>query len=276
MIVTPVRNDKIRWDVNVNFTRIRNEVISIAPGVERASVNGNAFTGSIPSFQVGQPYGVIIGSKVPRVTDKSSPFFNRYIINPATGTFASNLVTNQVLADPNPEWQGGITNSVNYRGVSLSFLVDATYGAEILSFTNAQLKANGAMAETAVNREAPRLIPGVIQNPDGTFRENNIQIDAQQYYSAIGGLQSEFNVYDATVYRLREASIGYSLPKSLLERTPFGQASITFTGRNLYFYAPNTPFDPEVNTQGAGNIRGLELQSPPNTRNYGVNLRFSF
>jgi TonB-linked SusC/RagA family outer membrane protein len=284
VIVTPVRNDKLRWDINANFTRIRNEVISIADGVERASVNGNAFTGSIPSFQVGQPYGVIVGGRVPRVPakdpvtgrDNDPSVVGRYVINPATGTFDSNLVANSILANPNPKWQGGITNTVTYRGVALSFLVDAIYGPELLSFSNALLKSNGALAETAENREAPRLIPGVIRNADGTYRENNIQIDAQQYYTAIGGLQSEFNVYDATVYRLREASIGYSLPKSLLDRTPFGQASITFSGRNLFYYAPNAPFDPELNTQGAGNIRGLELQSPPNTRNYGVNLRLSF
>ena len=284
MIVNPVRTSNFRWDVNVNFTRIRNEVIAIAPDVNIASVNGSAFIGSVPSFQVGQPYGVIIGSKVPRVaavdpvTGKANDpsVVGRYIINPATGTFDTNTVPNSILADPNSKWQGGINNSFNYRGVALSFLVDANYGSQLLSFSNAVQKANGALAETAVDREAPRRIPGVIRNSDGTYRENNIQIDAQAYYGAIGGLQSEFNVYDATVYRLRETSIGYTLPKALLERTPFGTASFTLSARNLFYYAPNANFDPEVNTQGAGNIRGLELQSPPNTRNYGANLRFTF
>lgn len=284
MIVTPIRTSNLRWDINANFTRTRNEVVSIAPGVEIASVNGNAFTGSIPSFQRGQPYGVIIGGKIARVQEKDPitgatvdpRFVGRYLINANTGTFDPNLVPNSILADPNPDWQGGITNTVSYKGLSFSFLVDATYGGDILSFSTSGLKTNGALKETAENREAPRLIPGVIRNPDGTYRENNIQLDAQAYYGAISGLQSEFNVYDATVYRLREMSLGYSLPKALLERTPFGSAAITLSARNLFFIAPNAPFDPEVNTQGAGNIRGLELQGPPNTRNYGVNLRFAF
>ena len=285
--VAPVRTENFRWDVSANFTRIRNEVISIAPGVERASINGSAFTGSLPSFEVGKPYGVILGGKVPRVPakdpitkrDNAPGVVGRYIVNPTTGLYDTNLTPNQVLADPNPDWQGGITNSLNYRGITLSFLVDANVGADILSFSQAQFKSTGQVAETAVDREAPRVLPGVIPNGDGTFRENNIQIDAQSYYGGgggLGGLQSEFNVFDATVYRLREASVGYSLPKSLLERTPFGQASITLSGRNLFFYAPNAPFDPELNTQGAGNLRGLDLQGPPNTRNYGVNLRFTF
>ena len=82
-------------------------------------------------------------------------------------------------------------------------------------------------------------------------------------------------MYDATVYRLREVTLGYSLPKPVLERLPFGEVNVSFSGRNLFYYAPNANFDPELNTQGAGNIRGLDLQGPPNSRTYGVNLRFT-
>jgi hypothetical protein len=135
------------------------------------------------------------------------------------------------------------------------------------------------LAETGKDRELPRVIPGVIPitATDGTvtgYRPNNIQVSAQNYWQSFG-LQSDLGVYDATVYRLREVSLGYSLPKALLERTPFGNASISVSGRNLLYYAPNANFDPELNTQGAGNIRGLDLQGPPNARTYGVNLRFT-
>jgi hypothetical protein len=167
------------------------------------------------------------------------------------------------------------SNTFAYRGVSFSFLVDAKYGGQLLSFTDASLKSTGNLYETGIDRNAPRIIPGVIRNGDGTFRPNNIEIDAQTYWAASGGLQSELNVFDATVYRLREVTLGYSLPKSLLDRTPFGQISLSLSGRNLFYYAPNVNFDPEQNTQGAGNIRGLELQGAPNTRNYGVNIRFT-
>lgn len=282
MNLNPVRTSNFRWDVSANFTRIKNEVISITEGVTTSSVNGGAFTGSVPSFQVGQPYGVIIGNALPRVpainpaTGKANDpqYVGKYIINPTSGIFDTGI-PNQVIANPNPQWLGGITNTFNYRGIELSFLVDAKYGGEILSFTNASLKSSGNLYETGVDRDQPRIIPGVISNGDGTYRPNNIQIDAQQYWTTSGGLQSPLNVYDATVYRLREVSLGYSLPTGLLEKTPFGQIRLSVSGRNLYYYAPNANFDPEQNTQGAGNIRGLEAQGAPNTRNYGVNLRFT-
>lgn len=149
-----------------------------------------------------------------------------------------------------------------------------------MSFTEGFYRSRGALAETGVDRTAPRVIPGVIvtgRDASGNItstRPNNIQVDAQSYWSSFG-LQSDLNVYDATAYRLRELSLGYSVPKSLLDKTPFGAISFQLLARNLFYYAPNTGFDPELNTQGAGNIRGLDIQGPPNTRTYGATLRFS-
>ncbi|NVO85082.1 SusC/RagA family TonB-linked outer membrane protein [Hymenobacter terrestris] len=271
--VTAVRSSNFRWDINANFTRIRNEVISIASGVDEAAIGGAAFTGTIPSYKVGFPYGIIRGNAKARVTDENSPFFGQYLINPASGLFAPEL-NNQVIADPNAEWQGGINNQFTFKGLTASFLVDAVVGGDLVSFSSGFYKSRGALEETGVDREAPRVIPGAIDNGDGTYRANTIQVDAQSYWQSFG-LQSDLNVYDATVYRMREVSLGYTLPKTLLERTPFGQASISLSGRNLFFYAPNAPIDPENNTQGAGNIRGLELQGAPSARNYGINLRLT-
>ncbi|GGE94976.1 SusC/RagA family TonB-linked outer membrane protein [Hymenobacter cavernae] len=277
--ITPIKGTNFRWDVTANYTRIRNKVKSISEGVTESQINGNIFSGSSPSFVVGRAYGVIRGPKKPRVEDPSSPYNGQYIINPTSGLFAPEL-TNQVIADPNFKWQGGITNTFSYKGISASFLIDGNAGGDVLSFTAGQYKSLGALKETGVSRELPRIIPGVIQTGTGadgkpTYKPNNIQVDAQSYWGALGSLQSDINIYDATVARLREVTLGYSLPKQWLEHTPFGQANISISGRNLFYYAPNAPFDPEVNTQGAGNIRGLELQGSPNARNYGVNIRFT-
>lgn len=269
--ITPIRSKAFTWDITLNYTRIRNEVVSLTEGVERSSINGNAFTGTIPSFVVGQPYGVIVGNKKPTSPD------GKYLINPLTGLFQPEIA-GQIIANPNFDWQAGLNNTFNFKGVALSFLIDTNQGGDVVSFTNNFYKSNGALKETGVDRELPRVIPGVIEvtNADGTktYRPNNIQVSAQDYWRSFG-LQSELGVYDATVYRLREVSLGYSLPKPILERLPFGEVNVSVSGRNLFYYAPNTNFDPELNTQGAGNIRGLDLQGPPNARTYGVNLRFT-
>jgi outer membrane receptor protein involved in Fe transport len=266
--ISPVRSESgFRWDIAANYTRIRNLVTSIYPGITSSSILGSAFIGSVPSYAVGQPYGIILGAKKATAPD------GQYLINGNTGLWVPELQA-QVTANPNVNWQGGVTNTLSYKGVTFSFLIDAVVGGDILSFTQAAYRNSGMLKVTGENRDQPRIIPGVIQNADGTYRQNNIQVDAQSYWSN-QGLQSDLNIFDGTHYTLREMSLSYALPKGLLERTPFGNVSFSLSGRNLFYYAPNANFFPEVNTQGAGNIRGLDLQGPPSVRSYGAYLRFT-
>ena len=270
LTVTPVMAKNFKWDISANYSKIRNKVISISPGITSFGINGGAFIGSIPSIQVDQPYGVIIGGKIP--TNAAG----QRLINPATGQYQPN-VAGQILANPNADYSLGFTNNISYKNFSLSATCDFTKGGQILSFTSALYKSRGALLETAIDRESPRVLEGVIEFPAGSgkYIPNNIQISAQQYWQAKGGLQSEFNVYDATVFRLREVSLGYDLPSNVLKTKFIKGVRFSVFGRNLFYVAPNSIIDPGVNTQGAGNIRGLELQSAPNARTMGANIKIS-
>lgn len=256
----------LSWDVTTNFTRQRNLVKSIAPGVDNSAIPGSAFTGSIPSFKVGYPYGVIIGGTIPR-----SPSGER-LINPATGTYQPTVAGN-VLSDPNPNYQLGIVNNFSYKNFNLDFTFDFTKGGQVLSFTAATYKGRGALDITAVDREQPHILPGVILDGSGKYVPNNIQIAGQTYWAALGGLQSEFNVYDATVLKLREIAFGYSVPNS--KKIKLSSLRFGVFARNVFYVAPNSPIDPQLNTQGAGNIRGLDLQGTPNSRSIGANIKIT-
>jgi len=265
---TPLTSRNLRWDFSGNFTKIVNKVVAIAPGVTSFSIPGSAFIGSIPSIKIGYPYGVILGGVIP-----TSPNGQR-LINPATGTYQP-TVANQVLSDPNPDYSLGFTNNLKYKMISLNFTFDYTKGGQILSFTSALYKSRGVWVETGKEREKPRILPGVIQVAPDKFIPNNIQIPAQTYWQTVGGLQSEFNVYDATVFRLREISIGVDAPGRVLQSLKINGIRLSVFANNVFYIAPNSIIDPGVNTQGAGNIRGLELQSAPNARTIGASLRIS-
>ena len=266
---TPVKVGNFKWDITVNFTRIRNVVNEIAPGVTSAGITGNFFTGITPSIYVGQPYGVIVGTAFARNDE------GQLIVNGVTGQFAPGI-PNTVLSNPQPDFLAGINNVFSYKGVSLSALIDTRQGGQIYSFGMVDARNTGMLELTGVDRDKPRIIPGVIANGDGSYRSNNIQIAAQTYWQGFGTVASEAAVFDATVYRLREVVLSYSLPKSWFGKTPIGDVMLGVSGRNLLFYAPGYPADPEMNTQGAGNIQGLDLSGPPNVRNYGVNLKVTF
>jgi len=266
---TVIRGRGFTWDLSANFTRQRNMVASIAPGVDNTAVPGSVFGGSVPSFKVNYPYGVIIGGLIPR-----SPGGER-LINPATGTYQP-TVAGGVLADPNSDYQFGVTNTLNYKGFNLGFTFDFTKGGQILSFTAATYKARGALDITAVDREQPHILPGVIDIGGGKYIQNNIQISGQTYWATgMGGLQSEFNVYDATVFHLRDINFGYTVPTDISKRLKLAGIRFGIFARNVFYEAPNAPIDPQLNTQGAGNIRGLDLQGTPNARTLGANLKIT-
>jgi TonB-linked SusC/RagA family outer membrane protein len=268
--IVPVSTRNLHWEISGNFTKIKNKVVSIFPGITNFQIPGSVFTGSIPSIKEGSPYGVILGGLIQR-----SPDGDR-IINSVTGTWLG-TVANQILADPNPDYTIGFTNNLRYKNLSLAFTFEFIKGGQVLSFTAAAYKSRGALKETGVDRDQPRVLPGVIQTGPDKYEPNNIQIPAQTYWgtNGMGGLQSEFNVYDATVFRMRDISLSFDLPDLVMKRLKINSVRLSVFANNVFFVAPNAFFDPQVNTQGAGNIRGLDLQGAPNARTMGVGLKVS-
>ncbi len=275
----------LTWNLQANWSRIRNSVVKIDPLVSSIPLGG--FTTPQTRLQEGQPYGIIVGNPFNRDAE------GNLLIN-ASGTAVGQPTTNSnkvsIIGNPNPDWTGGVTNTFNYKGVSLSFLIDVRRGGDVISRNIRDVRFRGVAEETG-DRERTYTIPGVLRDPnnntdgtakallgsDGNTITNNISITAQQYWSSIYNTQGEAIVFDASWIRLREASLSYALPKDFLQKTPFGKAEFVLTGRNLLLYAPNYPhFDPEVNSQGVSNSQGFEYNTLPQTRTYGALLRLTF
>lgn len=271
---TPVKTKDFSWNVSGNFSKNRNKVDYIVSdhSVKSYTINGFTYSGLTPSIIEGQPYGVVVGSKF--LTNANGD----RLIDSTTGNY-SGYLANQVIANPNRDWIAGLTNTFNYKRFTFSFLLDYKKGGDIVSFTINTLRANGSLKETAVDRDKPRVLPGVIAKADGSYVNNYIQVPAQTYWNGSFGsstgasTSNEFAVFDATTFRVREVSLGYDFAGSIIKTKAIKGLKLSVYGRNLFYYAPNAPIDPELNTQGAGNIRGLELLSVPNTRNYGASLR---
>lgn len=281
---SPLKTKNFTWNVSGNFSQNKNKVTSLYPGVNSFSFGGVSFSGLIPTIAVGEAYGVIRGGKF------QTNEFGQRLIDSTTGLFL-NYLTDQTVLDPNRKWIAGLTNTFSYKSLSLSVLVDYKHGGQFESFTIATLRANGSLKVTE-DRDLPFILPGVIQTAPGKYMPNNIQINGQTYYnSALGAAtgattSNEFAVFDASTFRLRELSVSYNLTGSQVKTKLFKNIRLTLFGRNLYYYAPNAPIDPELSTQGGGTgfllggggslVRGLELGSAPNTRNYGASLRVTF
>lgn len=283
--INPVKTNNFSWNISANWTRIRTIVNKIDPLVTSIGLGG--FTTPQTQLVAGQPYGVIAGNPFNRDATTGA------LLITATGTGAgqpsANTAQNVIIGNPNPDWTGGITNTFNYKNFTLSVLFDIRVGGDIISRNIRDVRFRGVASETG-DRDKTYVVNGVLRDPnnnaDGTAKallggdgqpiKNTIAINAQTYWTSLYNVQGEAIVFDASWFRVREASLAYSLPKSLLNKTPFGAASIVLTGRNLFLYAPNYPhFDPEVNSQGVSNSQGFEYNTLPQQRSYGVLLRFT-
>ena len=262
----PIKTNDFTFDMTFNLTRNRNEVISIADGVDQIRIDG--FT-DLGNFAIpGQPFGVIQGSSFSR-----GP--NGGLLVNAAGEYESenDLVP---IGDPNPNYTANWLNTVSYKGLSLFWQFSYTDGGDIYSRSTATMLARGLTTDTDFDRFLPLILPG----EDAEGNENTVQGYAGDYFFSAYFGADEGNIFDATVVRLREIALSYSLPKSMLERLPFGSISLRLAGENLWYYAPNFPegvnFDPEVSSLGVGNGRGFDLITGPTAKKYGATLSLTF
>jgi len=258
--------DGFQWNLSGTFTKNRNIVESLAPGVEQLGIAG--FT-NLGNFAVpGRPYGVILGGSILRDGN------GNYVVG-TDGNYVEDPELKEI-GDPNADWKSTIINEISYKNITFGFQFEYQKGGDIYSNTANSLLSRGVVVD-GIDRENTYILPGV--NPNGNI--NAIQISATQYgFNNSGFFIDEQSVYDATNLRLREISLSYSLPKKFIEKTPFGKMSISIVGQNLWYKAFNFPthlnFDPEVMSLGVGNGQGFDYLTGPTSKRYGFNINLTF
>ena len=268
-----IRGDKFNWNTSVNYTTNQAIVEDLGQNTDQIvyagfSTRGNA---AIP----GLPLTSMIGTSVAR-DDQGRPLVD------ASGSYRTNNDTNYktnkyaLIGDSNPDFIANIGNTLTYGNLSLNVLFNASIGGDMYSSFIMTLLGRGITTDT-LDRELPYILPGVLA--DGS--PNNKMIDnATTYFGnlILGG--DELRTWDASVLRLSEVSLTYDIPSSWLDKTPFGAASISAQGFNLWYDAYNTPdginYDPNIAGLGVGNGSGFEYFNGVSARRYGVSLKLTF
>ncbi len=282
--VTPFKsNDNgFQWVSNFNFTAAESTVVDL-PGGEEVNIAGFS---NIGNFAIeGEPLGVLRGSYAVRDNE------GNLIIDPNDGTIIASTdlgLDDEIIGDPNPDWRATSINTFSYKGFSLMAQVEYTHGGDFYGTTITNLLRRGVTTDTE-DREGTFIVPGVLADPgtgnplldsSGNKIPNNIQLGANEVYFLNLIDPAGQQIYDGSIWRLREVSLTYALPKKFLDNTPFGSLSFSVLGQNLWYLAPNVPdgtnFDPEVISTGVGNGLGLDLQTAPSSRKYGFSLKASF
>ncbi len=296
----PVQTSSFRWDININWARNKNKVVSLysSNGDTVKNLQLGSFQGGVTiNAEVGQPYGVIFGTDYVYLNGQK-------VVDPVSGDYLSSPTSNQNLGKVDPDWRGGMRNTFSYKNISLSFLIDMSKGGNIFSCDMYYGLATGLYKETAGNNDLgnPKRDPivyvdpndpskgyasnsgGVINagvNPDGKTNTTRQEVnpDANETGLLPFGYYNNPNkafVYDASYIKLREVSLTYSLPNTLLKNIFIKGVSLSFVGSNLWIISKHIPYaDPESGL-GAGNLQGYSIGSLPSTRDFGFNLKLSF
>lgn len=275
---TPVKSRNFSWEVNLNWTRNRNKVLSLNTGTNNIVLG--SFQGTVTlNATVGQPYGVLEGPDFKflngnRVVSNTGSTAGLYVI-PAKATNS--------FGNVNPDWIGGITNTFHYKNFSLSFLIDVRQGGKLFSLDQYYSFQSGISLLTVGKNDLgnDKRLPiaqggGVILagvTPDGKANTQRVWINsANSLYLP----QSQF-VYDASYVKLREASINYHLPDHVLGNQKYLKGvDFSLIGRNLWLIHKNLPMADPEETTSAGNLQGYQSGAYPTVRSVGLNVKLKF
>lgn len=265
----PVKTRDFSWEVSANFSKNENELVELTEDLESHTFSTTNSGNVVIQATVGGGYGDIYGTTW-RTND------NGDIVVDAAGRPQES--TDKVyLGNAQPDWTGGLTNTLRYKNLTLKFLVDARIGGKVYSQTSASLASDGVSAETLKYREDGVIVDGVVLGDDDTYSQNTTQITAQDYWQSVSSIASEY-VFSQTNVRLRELVFAYKVPNKFLQSVPFVKsANVSFVGRNLlFFYKEIDDFDPE-SSLGTGNTgQGIMSFNLPTTRSLGFNVNIKF
>ena len=272
-------DDGLSWDMDINYSTNENTIEELADDVTTYNLGG--FDNFNITADVGGDYGVIIGTKFRRVEDEASQFFGRILVDADGLPLATS--EKSVLGSQQPDALLGITNMLNYKNFSFSFLISASIGGEIFSGTNHAIQQSGIGAATAINGERADIVfDGVVDDGAGNLSENTTGATPQNYWTAITGRSgnlgiTEANVYDATHVRLRNVNLTYTFDRAFIDKTPFQGLSVGVSANNVWMISSNlNGVDPEAVNATRGNANGFENLAPPTTRTVFLNIAAKF
>lgn len=282
----PVVKKDFRWDVDFNFAKNVNEVVSLEEGIENLQIA--ALQGGVTiNARVGEPYGTIQGTDYVYTNGEKTVGSNGYYLRTST--------SDKIIGNINPDWNAGMNNKFSYKNWSASFLLDYQKGGSVFSLDLWYGMGTGLYEETVgLNDLGNPVRDPVTKNDDGSYASNsggllldgvfadgtanNVRVAGGDY--RVWGWSRNPNsafVYDASYLKLRELVISYSLPQNVMAKAGWIQG-VTFSvvGSNLWILMKNLPHaDPEA-SQSSGNVQGWQSGVMPSTHNVGfsVNLQF--
>ena len=283
----PVQTRDFRWDLSFNFSKNKNEVISLPESLEGGKVSIYDFSAGNDAVYMyaeqGKPMGQFY-TYLPKYTADGKPIVDTNG-QPVLGTTVEDTGKNM-----NFDWTGGINTAFTYKDFTLSAAFDIRKGGYMFSRTKNLMQFTGNGIVTSYNERRPFIIPNSVrENADGTYTENSTPIylgngSYQTYFNDYGyGFGGEAYLLDRSFVKLRNISLTWNVPKKWVRKMSLSNLSVTAFCNNVFTWTASDNYyvDPESTTVSQASYGDLatqfgELYTNPSCRVFGCNLSVKF
>ena len=265
---TPILTSDFTWKTSINFSTNKNKIVKLHDELKELVYGPTSFSSSyamklVKGGSIGDIYGkAFVRDAAGNIVYETEGDYKGLPLVEGDGNTVK-------VGNANPVFMMGWDHTFSYKGFSLYFLLDWRYGGKVLSQTQAEMDLYGVSEITADARDR------------GYVMLEGQQIDNVKgfYKNVVGGRAgvTEYYMYDATNFRLREVSLSYNFSKKWIQKTKvLKDVQLSFVARNLCFLYKKAPFDPDLVLSTGNDNQGIEVFGMPTTRSLGFTLKCEF
>ncbi|MDR3219388.1 MAG: SusC/RagA family TonB-linked outer membrane protein [Dysgonamonadaceae bacterium] len=266
-----LKNRAFSWTAALNFGLNRSKVLGLS--TEASETTGTQYGDIFTAAYVGESTTSLSGKTYARTEDGK-------IICGEDGYPQVDTNKNNYIGNREPTFLSGLSNTLNYKDWTLSFLFDGRLGGDVVNVTGRGLISNGQNKILETYRGRQIVFDGVVQQADGSYAPNTTPITLN--YKTINdyffGVSSNF-VEDGSFIRLSYVALGYSVPQKLVHKIGLTGLRCSFTGNNLFMLTRYTGADPNCNAStsaGGTGSAGIDNYAVPNTTGYNFSITATF
>jgi TonB-linked SusC/RagA family outer membrane protein len=280
-----ISNENFIWTTNLNISTNETKIVSLPDGEDIliASAPGHFLQSNSQILREGESIGAFYGFIYDGVIQSGMTIPVGYENQPGgelyrdingrdidgnlTGEPDGKITSDDktIIGDPTPDFTLGFNNDFKYKNFDMNIFIQSSVGGDILNYSLLE------MASGTANGTSDLL---------DSWTPTNTDTDIPSAKVRTKNITSRF-VYDGSYWRMKNISVGYTLPEDLLAKTPLEKVRIYMSGQNLITITNYPGADPEVNYRNDSNERsnvnlGLDYGSYPNVKTFtfGVNLNF--